>query len=285
MIKSEIDSLSLLRGKDVYITDNIKLKHPTLGEIEEIGYDKYSEYLSCMISTSLDVADVLWFEMNIWYEDIKDEWEFFIRKSMGIGKGIDIKILDDNGRLLSIESGCIAVSELYRDSMNFFFGLDGEYVILRQSTNEIEQSIICNAKPDKYGAYYIDKNSFKFTKFSYELCRKFLKNINCIKSEYLFLKGGSKGAKKVILKEENRKRKRKKEKYSITLDSIVSSLIAKGQDAFKIWDYPIYLIYSIYYRLVKIDEYNNTMNALYNGCIDTKKNPINWEKINWSSII
>ena len=36
---------------------------------------------------------------------------------------------------------------------------------------------------------------------------------------------------------------------------------------------------------VKIEEYNNTMSALYAGGIDTKKNPINWDKINWSSVI
>lgn len=282
---SKIEPLSLLRGKNINVADVVSLKHPTLGEIEEIGYDKYSEYLSCMISSSLDIADILWFDMKIWYEDIKDEWDFFVQKIINFKSGINVKILNEDGKLMFIEMDCVKVDDPYRDAMNFFFGLSGEYVLMRKSSDGISQSIICNVVPDNSGNYCMSDKSFKFTKFSYEVCCKFLRDINCIKPDYMFLKGGTKAAKKIILKEEYRKRNKKKKSFNITLDTIVSSLISKGQDPFKIWDYPIYLIYNIYYRLVKIDEYNNTMNALYSGCIDTKKNPINWEKINWSSII
>ena len=45
------------------------------------------------------------------------------------------------------------------------------------------------------------------------------------------------------------------------------------------------MIYELYYRYIKIDDWKNTMQALHSGCIDTKKNPIEWEKINWSSVI
>ena len=45
------------------------------------------------------------------------------------------------------------------------------------------------------------------------------------------------------------------------------------------------MIYDLYRRLSKVDEYNGTMRALYSGCIDTKKNPINWDKVNWAAII
>ena len=66
---------------------------------------------------------------------------------------------------------------------------------------------------------------------------------------------------------------------------MVSSLVVKGQKYDDVLNYSIYLIYELYYRLRKVDEWNNTMMALSNGNIDTKKNPIKWEKIDWSSII
>ena len=279
-----MDELSLLRGKKLYLTDQVQVLHPTLGNIEEIGHEKYLEYLSAIISTSIDVADILWVEMKIWYEDIKSEWDFFLQKCISNNKRSDIKIFDNN-RLLKIESNCAIINEIYRDAFNFFFGLNGEYVLLQYINNDIKQFIICNAKTDKCGGYFIDSSSFKFTQYFYEISSKYLRDINWIKQDYDFLSGGNKKAKKYILENDYKKRKKKNKTAIITLESIVSSLIANGQNYKYIWDYPIYTIYNIYHRYIKINEYKNTTTAYYSGCIDTKKNPINWEKINWSSVI
>ena len=53
----------------------------------------------------------------------------------------------------------------------------------------------------------------------------------------------------------------------------------------KVFDLPIYRFYDIYFRLNKIDSYNQTMTAYCSGNIDTSKSPLNMEKINWSAII
>jgi hypothetical protein len=66
----------LLRGCPLELSEGVCVKHPTLDEV--ISSPKYYEYLSLILTTSLDVADVLWFEHNIWYEDIKSEWSFFV---------------------------------------------------------------------------------------------------------------------------------------------------------------------------------------------------------------
>lgn len=286
MKKYNVENLSLLRGRNLKLTDDVALVHPKLGDIENIGYDKYSEYLFTLISTSLDVADVLWFEMGIWYEDIKSEWDFFIQKCLSKDKIIKVKIMNSVGKLSRIEENCLTIDSTYRDALNFFLNLNGEYIVLEQQIDSTSQLVIYNVKIDKYGNYYIDNGCFKFTNFFYEIVVDFLKKINWITQEYDFINGGNKHAKKYILKNMySSKQRNKSKKSNITLDSIVSSLITKQQDAVNIWDYPIYLVYSVYYRLIKIDEYKNTVNALYSGCIDTKKNPVNWEKINWSSII
>lgn len=283
----EMDRLSLMKGRSLQLTDKVSVIHPTLGQIEEKGYGNYQTYLSTMISTSLDVADILWFEMQIWYEDIKDEWSFFIQKCISSRKTLNIKVVDEDGKLNYVEDGCLAVGDIYRDSLNYFLGLEGEYLVLEQTINNIKQTVLYNGIPDEKGNCYINNNSFKFTQFFYDITRRFLMNANWISEDYEFTHGGNKRAKKYILEDNynNRKRGRIGNESNVSLDSIVSSLIAKGHTGFDIWDYPIYLVYDQYYRWMKVVEYHNTIDALHNGCLDTKKNPISWSKINWSGII
>ena len=283
MKRYEIKDLSLLRGRDLKLTETVSVKHPTLGDIEELGYEEYFNNLFSIISDSLDLADILWFENKIWYEDIKDEWLFFIQRNMS-ERLVSVKIVDAQGRLIKIEKECLTINEICRDAFNFFFNLTGEYIIMEKTVDNTKQIVLYNVVPDDIGMYILNDSSFVFTKFFYELTVRFLRDINHIKQDYDFAKGGNKRAKRYILKNQyDKKKKGKKEKDSINLMSIVSSLIAKGHS--NIWEYPIYLVYDVYYRLVKIDEYNNTITAYYNQLIDTKKNPINWEKINWSGVI
>lgn len=287
---NDISKLSLLRGSEYEIINGINIKHPKLSDIEDIGEDKYNKNVSCLCSTSLDIADILWFDLGIWFEDIKDEWEFFIQKCLMEHKEISVKIKYNSSDIPVLETNCLAINDSYRDAINYFFGLSGEYIVLEKNINGVKQKIFYNVVPyckdDKVLYYIFDEDSFKFTKFFYEITVNFLSNINWIKKNYDFLNGGSKGAKKYILKKTMYEKRGKNQKEIITLESITSSLIAKGVCSLKeIWSYPIYTVYDVYYRLVKMCEYSNTMTALYSGCIDTKKNPINWEKINWSAVI
>ena len=281
------NSLSLFRGKSLKFSESISFKHPTLSEIEELGEDRYNQLVSCLCTSSIDIADILWFDMKIWYEDIKDEWEFFIQRCVSNQKSLTIKNVEYN----IIENECMVIDSTYRDALNYFLGTEGEYIVLEINSGNTTQKVLCNVIPyvknNNIIYYTFDKNSFKFTKTFYESSKSFLDKINWMKRNYDYLKGGTKGAKKYILKNtlyKERKREKKKEP-NVTLESIVSSLVAKGTSFCDIWDMPIYSIYDLYYRHIKIDDYKNTVSALYNGCIDTKKNPINWEKINWANVI
>lgn len=281
-----MDKLSLLKGLPLKITDTINLHHCTLGEIAEIGNDKYIEHLLTLTSSSLDVADVLLYEMEIWYEDIKDEWIFFLQKCIDDKETINILVKDENNKLIGIETECITINKSYEDTLNYFFHLNGKYIISEIDTNGVKQFVIINVSVDENGNNFITESSFKFTKYIYEISVNFLKEIHWINDDYDFIHGGTKRAKKYMLLQNYKDRQKPhKKKPNITLESIVSSLISYGHNAKDIWDYPIYLIYDQYYRTIQINEYKNTITALYNGCIDTKKNPINWDKINWSAVI
>lgn len=278
------ENLFLLRGKSLKLSDELSVKHPTLDEISEVGHDKYMEHLFSLVSTSLDVADILLFEMNVWYEDIKDEWIFFLQKCLSnSGEKKDVALIAGE-KIYRILEDCLFVSESYRDALNYFLGLEGEYIILERTEDNTKQTILYNAKYDENKNLYIDDKSIKFTRHFYELTSKFLRDSNWVTGNYDFTKGGNMRAKRYMLKMMYNDRKKKK-KPSINLDSIVSALIVKMQDPQKIWDCPIYTIYDMYYRLNRIQEYNNTVMGYYSGSFDTSKTPINWEKINWSGII
>lgn len=298
-----MNNLSLQRGRGLFLNAKYSVKHPTLGEIEnldydkyeqglvsEYGYDKYNQLLYALILNSKDLADILWFENQIWYEDIKSEWDFFIQRALAQTKiiEVDMNIEDIQGR-----TKAIAIDGNIKEALNFFLDIDGEFILIEKAIENSDQYqiILCNAQykeqyinenGDSITVYDVDENSFKFTELYYNKVVEFLKQINWINIEYDFVKGGTRNAKIYILKNLYKKRNKIK-KQSIDISTINSSVIAKGkQDT---WAMPIYAFYDCYYRLVKIEEYNNTMSALYAGGIDTKKNPINWDKINWSSVI
>ena len=290
----EMSTLRLLYGDGLKLINGIEVKHPKLSDIVELERKcisdndyNYNDYIKALTSTRIDVADILWCEMQIWYEDIKTEWEFFIQKCILNKKVMNIFFEAElDGKIIKVEKQAVAIDKIYRDALNFFLGLSGEYVLLDINETDIPQIVLCNVQENKLKQYIVSKDNVKFTENLYDTTLKYLKKINWITSEYMFLKGGSKGAKQYILKNQYKSRtKIKVDKYYVSLDSIISSEIAKGTRYQDIKEYPIYLIYDLYYRNVKINEWQNTMDALHNGCLDTEKNPIEWEKVNWGSVI
>ena len=86
-----LDKLSLERNKNPIKVGNIELLQPTLGDIDDLGWEKYQLFLYTIITDSKDIADILWFEHKIWYEDIKDEWMFFVQKCLSEEKKLKLR--------------------------------------------------------------------------------------------------------------------------------------------------------------------------------------------------
>lgn len=190
----------------------------------------------------------------------------------------------DSKKIIKIEPDCISINEIYTQSLNYFLGTNGQWILLSTKHMDIEQLFLINVHQSD-NLYYIDESCVKFTEHFYNLTVEYLNTINWVKREYTFLRGGTKRAKKYILENDYKKRNKKHKHENVDIESICSLLVMNGINYKDIWDLPIFTFYSCYYRLSKIDEYKNTMQALYSGCIDTDKNPINWDKINWAAII
>ena len=290
-----MNHLQLYCGKPLKLADGLYVEHPKLSKLlNDVGEkDSYSEYmknLSLIVTQSKDIADILWAENKIWYEDIKSEYDFFIQECLADCTSSDV-FIRENDIIVETESDCVVVNNDMSEALNYFLNLRGKWIALTRKLGETQQIFLLSVKCED-DKLYIESDSVKFNEQAYYAMVEFLRKVNWIKPNYNFLKGGTKKAKKVILerKYEERMYEEKKNKgkdiEEENFQCILSCLVT-----FHIFPYeelpnkPIYVIYDSYFRYVKADNYRNTMNALHSGCIDTKKNPINIEKIHWSSII
>lgn len=275
--------VDLIRGRPLKLTDKVYVKHPTLADVCDL--DKYENYTYIMMITSDDIADVMWHNSKKLYTDIKSEWLFFIQKALIGARGSDVYMVDND--VYRIDSNCVLINSDYRDALNYFLSLDCEYMVMTVGTGDNEQ-ITLRSLNREGNILIFNKDNFKFTESFYLQMVEYLRQINDYHPDYYWKKCPTKRGKKMLLEQEYRRRESREKnnrKSNVDLGSLVSALIARGQPYKEIWDYPIYMIYDLYRRLSKVDEYNGTMRALYSGCIDTKKNPINWDKVNWAAII
>ena len=275
--------VDLIRGRPLKLTDKVYVKHPTLADVCDL--DKYENYTYIMMITSDDIADVMWHNSQKLYTDIKSEWLFFIQKALIGARGSDVYVVDNN--VYRIDSNCVLINSDYRDALNYFLSLDCEYMVMTVGTGDNEQ-ITLRSLNREGNMLIFNKDNFQFTESFYLQMVEYLRQINDYHPDYYWKKCPTKRGKKMLLEQEYRRRESREKnnrKSNVDLGSLVSALIARGQPYKEIWDYPIYMIYDLYRRLSKVDEYNGTMRALYSGCIDTKKNPINWDKVNWAAII
>lgn len=249
-----------------------------------MGYLNYLKLVGCLTDGVKDEADILWFENQIWYEDLGSDWDFFIQKTILFQRKMIVNLdLEE----LKGETEVVLLPEEIRDAINYFLYKEGEYVLLFEKTEEnTPLFIFYNALKDENGQYSCSENNFKFTEVFYNALKDYLFKLNWIdtKEAYEFTQGGNKRAKIFLLKQNYKKRK-KKNKEDTNLSSIISALVAKGISYSEIWNFSIYFVYDIYYRLCKIENYTTTMRAYAAGNIDTKKNPIKWSEIDWASKI
>lgn len=66
-----MDKLSFLRGKDFYINDNIIIRNPTLGEIQEYGEEKFWQLVTTLNASSFDYRFQL-DDVGLDYTEVED---------------------------------------------------------------------------------------------------------------------------------------------------------------------------------------------------------------------
>jgi len=262
-----MDRIFLFSGRDYVINKNLKIKHPKINDIVDIGEDLYNLYVGVLTISKESKADELFFENNIWYEDI-DEWDLImsIRQKEISSKRSHVMPSIINSNKVHIESS------IFFDALKFFTGQKFQCV-QHTKTNKLVFRSETGAIID-YDCYLIIRN--------------FIKKINAIPEKSEIEYSGNQRTKIFLMKQsydkKQRQKKNKQIKKTVDLTSIISSLLwMTGNNS--IIDFPIWRIYEGYKRLIAFDKYNNMIKALYSGAIDHKKTPINMNKLNWSRIL
>lgn len=237
----KIDKMSLLSGDDIWVSEYVKIKHPTLAEIKELGYDNYNTFIFLFAQNPEDRLIQL-DEMGINALDYSN-WDIF------------------NMLFPAMPVECIY-------GLYWFTGLEFDYKIDEEENEPYLFSV------DE------DGNTITVGEHTFGLINDVLRKMNFLKDENL--KFGNEFSRKAYIKAQKAKIRNAKPEG---LDNIISAVAWKSPNLSikEIFDISIYQLYDGYFRLMKIDNYENTMRGLYSGSIDTSKTKIDFDKINWAS--
>lgn len=239
---SENVQLQLLRGSDIMIDSEIKIKSYTINQIiDEIGIDKYNRYVGYIANSPYDMRAIL-YENGLLYTNTT-HWQIFLSFYSSI---LTSDIRDAIMSLLSI------------DLFEYFPHEDkGEISLVSLSGNKIDEM-----------------------KFNYIV--SVVREINGYPDISKEPKFGNETSLVYEIERHIRRLKRgRKLNGDVNLKSIISSLAwEEGSLGLKnIWDLTLYQLYDGLNRKIKKDKYDNLMLGVYTGNI--KYESVDFNKENW----
>ena len=236
-----IDELMLIGGGDIQINENIKIHHPTLGEIRDMGESKYYGLISTICATPSDYKSILWDNFEIDYETVSD-FEFFIMLWSSL-KDVDITVI---------------LPEIVVSEFSPVQNTETKEVLLynRSKNIEITESV------------YLELSEY-IRKF-----HGFEKRVDAAGNEttkkYLIDKAR---------KELNRPNKKKNSSVLAPLVSAMVNCEQFKYDHKTVWSLNIYQFMDSVKRIQKIKSVDKTLNGIYSGSIDQKK--ISKDALDW----
>ena len=130
--------------------------------------------LTLIITQSKDIADILWVENKIWYEDIKSEYEFFIQECLADSTSNNVFIRD--GEVVSeIDDECVVINNDMSNALNYFLNLNGKWIVLGRTVGEDTQIFLLSAKYED-DKLYIEQDSVKFNEQTYHTLVEYLRS-------------------------------------------------------------------------------------------------------------
>lgn len=238
-------SISMLRGSVINI-HGINIKPLTLGEIEELGFEKYNSLLNVCTDNKEDYLDSV--------------------KNINVDTISMFDILTSNERIKDIFIEFISVFILNDKEINSV-----QYI---NATNEIV--VIYNGNISRINRRNIDD-------ILYIIKKLYCKNMSSRESDRDDIDDEMKQLLREF--EEEERKIRNKKGAIITLNSIIEFVCSKHNsiNVFNVWGLTVYQLMITYLRLEKISNYENILNGLYHGSVNFKD--IDLERIHWANEI
>jgi len=241
------DELKLFRqsslGTDYIITDNIKVRHPTLGDICEFGEQEYYGMVTGLTCNPSAYKVALW-DMGIDYTTLSD-FDFFAMMSQSLTHEMTAPLLGD---------------------------LDLSKLILGKN-NETDEIVLCtdvNGEPQ----VIIDRAIY------FQLS-EYLRKIHGFE-KVVEIPADEHTKKYLIDRERKRIARQKKKPYKSMLKPLISSMVNQPgfkYDYSTVWDLPIPIFNDSVNRVQRFLHYAQTMAGAYAGTVDLKQ--VNKEELNW----
>ena len=227
--------LSLLRGEDYVINENIKIHHPTIGEIADYGEEEYWKLVSLLTAVPFDYK-VAFYDMGIDYEEITD-FTLFIMLTQNLQK----------------EETKILFGEL--DFSRF-------QVFTRRQAGSSEEDIVLR---DEERDIVIDDVIYQLISDHLRMMHRTTRNQR---------KPGNEITKKIYIEEDRRAQERNKDKpFTSLLAPLISGLVNCADFKYTyetVWDLCLYNFLDAVHRIRKLNNYRNLMTGIYTGNIDAK---------------
>ena len=234
--------LQLFRGGDFVVNDKLTLHHPTIGEICDYGEESYYNMVYTLCSTASDYKVFLNDVLHLDFTTVED-FEMFKLVCGNFSK--------DQTRIL------------FGDCIDF----PAMYLVKNEDTGE---RILVN-----------EENGLIIDDSIYILITDFLRRIHMFERHHD--NPGREYTKKWLIEKARKMQKRRQNKsYESTLVPLISALVNCGHFKYKheeVWKLPIYTFMDSVRRIQKLKNYDQTMQGVYAGTIDSKK--ISLESLNW----
>ena len=242
-----IDELKLFRqsslGMEYALNENIKVRHPTLGEICDFGEADYYSMATALTCTP-SAYKVALHDMGLDYTTLTD-FDFFIMMSQSLSQ-------DQTALLL----GGLDLSKL-----------------TPAKNNETGETVLCDVSDDE-ARVVIDRAIYVHLADYLRKMHGFEKKVEKPADEFT--------KKYLIDRERKRIARQKKTPFKSMLKPLVSSMVNQSgfkYDYTTVWDLPIVIFNDSVARIQKFLHYAQTMAGAYAGTVDLKQ--VNKDDLNW----
>lgn len=220
-----------MMGTDLIITPEIKLKHPTVKHVFEVGEMQYLPAIASFVATPFDYKVEL-DDAGINFEDMS-EFDFFCYRATGFSNSVVNQIIDgfDFANVELLAQG----ENIYLCDMKTMALLD-----------EIHYKILCDYLRAIHG---LKKN---YEEYGNELTRKMV-----IESERQ--------------ERNHKAYKAQQEPFLLNCVSGLINCSESKYDYHNVWDLPYYVFIDAIRRTQKVMEFKGLMSGMYSGMVDLKK--------------
>lgn len=275
--KIHIKKSFLQSGKDLQITQSLKVKHPTVQEVldldkEGYGFNSESIYYSWVSILVCDPYDYMVYldDKKLDYEKV-EPFDLFIMLYQDMLKKYEEKF---KSSLSSEEYENIILNNPYFQAFKFF--LNKEYFII---ANDENNNLVIGD---------VDSHTVMIDNETFAYVSEFIKQINGI-YEGERINPEDDFAKQILIEDERERLKKlaknpPDEKENNRLGNLLSAITWAsngGVTPFNRNKLHMYDLVDGIYRTDKLLNYNHTITGVYSGCVD--KDKIDMQKLSWQS--